>query len=140
MYRDRGFIVGYHKLMVQADPDWLERYGDLIHATYLEERTLDRKTKELCQTVVLAALRSSTDHIGSHIRMAMAHGATKEEVLEALECVLLPLGGLGFNAGLQAWADVSASRSWSPKRAGRGCSARGPRHRQWRAAGRSTTA
>ena len=115
MYRDRGFVVGYHKLMVQADPDWLERYDDLIHATYLEERTLDRKTKELCQTVVLAALRATTDHIGLHIRMAMAHGATKEEVLEALECVLLPLGGLGFNAGLQAWADVVGLEALEPE-------------------------
>lgn len=106
MQKERGYTVGYHRIMVQADPEWLEKYDDLIQTTYLQQRSLDRKTKELCQTVVLSALRSDTDHIASHIRAAIDHGATEDEVLEALECVLLPLGGLGFGAGLKAWANV----------------------------------
>ena len=115
MYKERGYTVGYHRIMVQADPEWLERYDDLIQTTYLQERSLDRKTKELCQTVVLAALRSDTDHIASHIRAAIDHGATEDEVLEALECVLLPLGGLGFGAGLKAWANVVGLEELEPE-------------------------
>ena len=115
MYRERGYTVGYHRIMVQADPEWLERYEALLQSTYLQERNLDRKTKELCQTVVLAALRSDTDHIASHIRAAIDHGATKEEVLEALECVLMPLGGLGFGAGLKAWANVVGVEELEPE-------------------------
>jgi len=34
-------------------------------------------TVKLCQTVVLAALRSDTDHIAPHIIAAMSHGATR---------------------------------------------------------------
>ena len=115
MYRERGYTVGYHRIMVQADPEWLESYEGLLQSTYLQERSLDRKTKELCQTVVLAALRSDTDHIASHIRAAIDHGATKEEVLEALECVLMPLGGLGFGAGLKAWANVVGIEELEPE-------------------------
>lgn len=115
MQKERGYTVGYHRIMVQADPEWLEKYDDLIQTTYLQQRSLDRKTKELCQTVVLAALRSDTDHIASHIRAAIAHGATEDEVLEALECVLLPLGGLGFGAGLKAWANVVGIEELQPE-------------------------
>ncbi len=114
MYRKRGYVVGFHKLMVQADPDWVEPYDALVEQTYLRERVLDRKTKELCQTVVLAALRSDTDHIASHVRQAIAHGATPDEVLEALECVLMLTGGLGFGAGLAAWARVVGLEELEP--------------------------
>ena len=114
MYRDRGYVIGFHKLMVQADPDWVEPYNALVQQTYLRDNSLDRKTKELLQFVVLSALRSDTDHIAAHARLAMEHGATQEQVLEALECVLMLVGGLGFGAGLKAWADVVGMEEMEP--------------------------
>ena len=48
------------------------------------QRLLDRKTKELFQIVVEAA--------------------TPREILEALEAVIMPMGGLAFRRGVQAWA------------------------------------
>ena len=115
MFEDRGYVVGFHKLMVQADPDWVEPYDALVQRTYLRPGELDRKTKELCQVVVLAALRSDTEHIASHVRQAIAHGATEREVLEALECVLMLIGGLGFGAGLKAWASVVGLEELEPE-------------------------
>ena len=106
IYASRGYVTGYHKLMAESDPGWLEVYDELIQTTYLRNETLDRKTRELLQTVVLSCQRTSTEHIAGHIRVAVQHGATKEEVLAALECVLMPLGALGFGAGLEAWAQV----------------------------------
>ena len=115
LFQRRGYVVGFHKLMVQADPEWIERYDALIGHTYLDERELDRKTKELCQVVVLSALRSDTDHIAAHVRQAIAHGATEQEVLEALESVLALIGGLGFGAGLKAWANVVGLEELEPE-------------------------
>lgn len=114
IYRKRGYVVGYHKLMAMADPEWLAAYETLLERSYFGERTLDRKTKELLQTVVLAAQRAEVDHIASHVRQAVAHGATHQEVLEALECVLMPLGALGFNTGLAAWAKVAGVQGVEP--------------------------
>lgn len=114
MLKDRGYVVGFHKLMVQADPDWVEPYNALVQQTYLNDNSLDRKTKELLQFVVLSALRSDTDHIASHARLAMEHGATQEQVLDALECVLMLVGGLGFGAGLKAWANVVGMEELEP--------------------------
>jgi hypothetical protein len=60
--------------------------------TYLGQRSLDRKTKELLQTVMLAAQGACVDH------KAVAHGASHGGVQEGLECVRMPMGGLGLRA------------------------------------------
>jgi|TARA_B100001971_G_C17995351_1_gene434439 4-carboxymuconolactone decarboxylase len=109
MKRQRGYVLDFHRIMVAADLDWVKAYDPFAAATYTSQRGLDRKTKELLQTVVLAALRSDVDHIKTHIDLAIQEGATAEEVLEALEAVVLPMGMLGFRAGLLAWAAATGT-------------------------------
>ena len=104
MLRQRGYILDLHKTMVAADFDWIKALDPFAMATYIGQRTLDRKTKELLQTVVLAALRADVGHIQAHVEVALKEGATPQEILEALEAVVLPMGLLGFRTGLQAWA------------------------------------
>lgn len=102
--RQRGYLLDIHKIMVAADFDWVKAYDSFAKATYTGQRTLDRKTKELLQTVVLAALGADVDHVRTHVELALKQGATPQEVLEALEAVVLPMGMLGFRTGLLAWA------------------------------------
>ncbi len=104
MLRKRGYILDLHQTMVAADFDWITALDPFAIATYIGQRTLDRKTKELLQTVVLAALRADVGHIQVHVEVALKEGATPQEILEALEVVVLPMGLLGFSTGLQAWA------------------------------------
>ena len=100
----RGYSLEMHRILAENDPDWTKKYGEFIEATYTGQRLLDRKTKELLQIVVEAALRADVDQIGAHMRVAMEHGATPQEILEALEAVIMPMGGLAFRRGVQAWA------------------------------------
>ena len=100
----RGYTLEMHGIMAAADPAWVEKYNGFIEATYTGERTLDRKTKELLQVAVEAALRADVDQIAAHIRVALCEEATTTEILEALQCVAMPMGGLAFRRGLQAWA------------------------------------
>lgn len=104
MKRQRGYLLDFHKTMVAADLEWVRAYDPLAIATYTGQRTLDRKTKELLQIVVLAALRADVEHVQTHVELALGEGATPREILEALEAVALPMGMLGFRTGLQAWA------------------------------------
>lgn len=104
MKKQRGYILDFHKIMVAADLEWVRAYDPLAIATYTGQRTLDRKTKELLQTVVLAALRADVEHVQTHVELALKEGATPQEILEALETVVLLMGMLGFRTGLRAWA------------------------------------
>ena len=65
---------------------------------------LDRKTKELLQIVVEAALWADVEQIQAHVRVALREGASPREILEALQAVIAPMGALAFRRGLQAWA------------------------------------
>ena len=104
MERKRGYIIEMHKIMVEADFDWVKAYERFLEATYTDQRLLDRKTKELLQFVTEAALRADVDQIEMHVKNALEHGATPRECLEALEAVVTVMGMLCFRRGLEAWA------------------------------------
>ncbi len=105
IHRDRGYVLDLHRIMVEADLEWVKAYDPFLKVTYTNRRTLDRKTKELCQVVVEAALRAEVPQIRAHVRNALKEGATPQEILEALESVVMPMGMLAFRQGLRAWAE-----------------------------------
>ena len=104
IHKDRGYVLEMHRIMAEADLDWVKAYDPFVRATYTGQRTLDRKTKELLQVAVEAALRADVEQIQAHVRVALDSGATPQEILEALEAVVMPMGMLAFRRGLQAWA------------------------------------
>ena len=106
---NRGYTLEMHQIMKTQDPVWFEKYNEFIYATYTGERTLDRKTKELIQITVEAALKADMEQIRAHVKVALQVGATAEEILEALQCVVAPMGALAFRRGLQA---LSAEVGW----------------------------
>jgi 4-carboxymuconolactone decarboxylase len=106
MYRERGYILDFHKVMAAEDFDFLKAYNRLIEAGYTGQRRLDARTKELIYTVILTALKASTDHIKAHIKLALDYGATKQDVLEALEICLPAAGVPAFMVGFEAWKQV----------------------------------
>ncbi|MCA1717319.1 MAG: alpha/beta fold hydrolase, partial [Actinobacteria bacterium] len=85
MAEKRGYVLDYHKVMSEYDFDVLQASNNLVNAAYLEQRRLDRKTKELLFIVSLTVMRASKGHIQSHIRVALDLGLSKEEILEALD-------------------------------------------------------
>ncbi len=102
--QDRGYTLEMHRIMAEVDMEWVSSYNQFINATYTGQRLLDRKTKELLQVAVEAALRADVDQIQAHIRVAIREGATPMEVLEAMQCVIMPMGALAYRRGLQAWS------------------------------------
>jgi 4-carboxymuconolactone decarboxylase len=111
MAASRGYVLDYHKIMASNDYEVLRAANNLVHAAYLKERKLDRRTKELLFIASLTAMRGSKEHISSHIRVALSLGLTQGEILEAIEIALPEAGVVAFQAGVEAWAEtVSAHR------------------------------
>ena len=100
----RGYTLEMHRIMAEVDMDWVTSYNQFIDATYTGQRLLDRKTKGLLQVAVETALRADIDQIQAHIRVAIKEGASPMEVLEAMQCVIMPMGALAYRRGLQAWS------------------------------------
>ena len=106
MYQDRGYILDFHKVMIAEDFHFLKAYNQLIEAGYTKQRTLDAKTKEILYTVILTAVKAGVDHVKAHIKLALDYGATKQEVLEALEICVPAAGVPAFMIGFEAWKQV----------------------------------
>ena len=106
MARKRGYVLDYHKVMAMQDFPVLQAANNLVSAAYLDERTLDHKTKELIFIVSLTVMRASRGHIQSHIRVALDLGLTATEILEAIEISLPEAGIVAFQTGFEAWREV----------------------------------
>ena len=106
MYKERGYLLDFHKIMAAEDFDFLKGYNQMIEAAYTKPRTLDLKTKELIYTAVLTAVMANVDHIAAHIKLALEYGYSKKEILEALEICVAAAGVPAFMTGFEAWKKV----------------------------------
>jgi alkylhydroperoxidase/carboxymuconolactone decarboxylase family protein YurZ len=102
--RESGMVLGFHKMMVEADPDWLQAMHAFVQASYTRQRTLDRKTLELIQICVNTATRAAPAATRFHIKLALEEGATPTEILEAAQSVIMLTGSNAFHEFREAWA------------------------------------
>jgi 4-carboxymuconolactone decarboxylase len=114
MARERGYVLDYHKVMVQQDLEFMQAANTIVDAAYLKQRRLDRKTKELIFIVSLTVMRAAKGHIQSHIRVALDLGCTPEEILEAIEISFPEAGAVAFQAGFDAWREVIGAAGIEP--------------------------
>ncbi|WP_237748306.1 carboxymuconolactone decarboxylase family protein [Nocardia brasiliensis] len=114
MARERGYVLDYHKVMAKQDFEVLKAANGLVGAAYLDQRELDRQTKELIFIVSLTVMRASKGHIQSHIRVALELGVTPRAILEAIEISLPEAGIVAFQAGFDAWREVVGAEGLEP--------------------------
>jgi alkylhydroperoxidase/carboxymuconolactone decarboxylase family protein YurZ len=77
------------------------------------ENALPRKVLELLFIVALCVrlpAEESQTYIKNHVHQALDHGATEQEILEAVELVMFPGGSPSFNAGIKALMAVIEER------------------------------
>ncbi|MCW5689440.1 MAG: carboxymuconolactone decarboxylase family protein [Pseudolabrys sp.] len=75
-------IKSLMRTMRSDKPDVMKAFSGLAQAA-LTPQALDVKTKELIALGISVAIRCD-DCIGFHVKAALEHGATREEVTEAL--------------------------------------------------------
>ena len=83
----------------------LEAANGLVNAACLDERLLDRRTKELLFVLSLTVLRAPQAQIRAHIMVALEIGVTPQEILEALEIALPEAGIVAFQHGFDVWCE-----------------------------------
>lgn len=115
MMKERGYILDFHKVLAAEDIDFLKAYNEMVEASYTNQRALDPKTKELIYTVMLTCVKASIDQIKLHVKNAVKYGATKTEVLQALELTITAAGVPAFMIGFEAWRQVAGPNKFEPK-------------------------
>lgn len=112
--RGRGSVSEFHSVMAKQDFEVLQATDSLTRTAILQERRLEKTTKELLFIVTLVALRGAADDIRMHMRFALGMGVEPLTILEALE-MLIPLGGVVlFKEGFELWREVTEADGVAP--------------------------
>lgn len=99
--KERGYLPPSMVYAAQHDIDFIEAY-DRIYATTLNDgQEFPAKYRELVCAGVLA-FRGFDAAVLEHIKRAIRLGATKREVLEAMQATLIPGGWPTVSSGLRA--------------------------------------
>lgn len=108
--RKRGYSLLYHRVLAAHDQSALAAIDNAVEELYLQQRELDRLTKELVLIGVLTAVGAPHDQIANHMRLAQAAGASAALLLETLELAYIPAGGVRFNTAMAAWVEACEDR------------------------------
>ncbi len=99
--QDRGYTSPAWEFVARTDPDFFEAYNELYRRGLGDGQALSAKVREFVAIGILA-FRGNENGVRNHIERAMRLGATKQELLEAIETCLVPGGAPTFGCGLRA--------------------------------------
>ena len=101
MKKERGYLQPTWAYMIDKDVDFMESYDELYERGLTDGKALPAKTRELIAIAILA-FRGRENAVYLHAKRALALGATKQELLEAIETTIIPGGAPTFGTGLAA--------------------------------------
>jgi alkylhydroperoxidase/carboxymuconolactone decarboxylase family protein YurZ len=87
--------------LAREDPDYASARQPASALSTGAGKELSIKHREMVIIGILA-FRGRQDGVVAHMRRAIQHGATKRELLEAIEAAALPGGGPTLSEGVQA--------------------------------------
>jgi alkylhydroperoxidase/carboxymuconolactone decarboxylase family protein YurZ len=87
--------------VAKEDPEYVKARQPLSALSIGEGKELSVKYREMVIIGILA-YRGRQEGVLAHMRRAIDHGATKRELLEAIQSAAVPGGGPTFSSGAQA--------------------------------------
>jgi AhpD family alkylhydroperoxidase len=101
MKKERGYLYPTWVYMVDKDVDFMEVYDSIYEKVLEDGKALPAKMRELIAIAILA-FRGQGEAVYLHAKRALRLGATKQELLEAFETMMIPGGVPTFGMGLSA--------------------------------------
>jgi alkylhydroperoxidase/carboxymuconolactone decarboxylase family protein YurZ len=87
--------------LAKEDPEFARARGPVSALSTGEGKELSIKHREMVIIGILA-FRGREEGVVAHMRRAIDHGATKRELLEAIQAAAVPGGGPTLSEGVQA--------------------------------------
>ncbi len=107
MSKKRGYTYASYRQLAEEDPAFLEKYNQLYELVMLRKRIFPEKIKELFFLCAIAARNpGDTTAMRNHMKRALGKGATKQEIVEALECAFFPGGALSLHYSLNMLVEL----------------------------------
>jgi alkylhydroperoxidase/carboxymuconolactone decarboxylase family protein YurZ len=94
--------------LAKEDPEYLRARQPVTELSFGEGKELAIKYREMV-AIGIIAFRGRHDGVVAHMKRAIQHGATKRELLEAIQSAAVPGGGPTLSTGVQALMEIEAS-------------------------------
>jgi alkylhydroperoxidase/carboxymuconolactone decarboxylase family protein YurZ len=107
--KDRGYVYPEWEMVAREDPDFMASYNQFYRDALNRDGGLPIKYRELVALGILAYRGVWEGALINHIKRAMEHGATKAEVIGALEAAAIPGGAPTFVTGIRALLKCNGS-------------------------------
>lgn len=106
---------GYSEMewAAQLDPAYAAARAEVRRLSVGEEGALSVKVKEMVVMGVLAS-RGLQYGVAAHMRRALEHGATREELFEAIKAAAVPGGGVAYSVGVRALQELEQDGAFTP--------------------------
>ena len=101
-HRQRGFHLGVHEIMNEADTEYMQHYQRWLEFANIKERHLDRKTKQIIHVAVDIARNAHPDHIRAHM-VAGGKRCDEGRVFRGGESGFILGGTSSLLLGMEAW-------------------------------------
>lgn len=101
--------------VAEEDPEYVRARKPLSDLSIGEGKELSVKYREMIIIGILA-YRGRLDGVIAHMRRAIEHGATKRELLEAMQSAAVPGGGPTFATGAQALMQLDRQGAFGKRR------------------------
>src|SRR5262245_31046367 len=95
------------------DPAYAAARDEVRRLSVGEDGALTVKVKEFVVLGILAS-RGLQYGVKAHMRRALAHGATKEELFEAIKAAAVPGGGVAYSVGVRALQALEPDGAFAP--------------------------
>src|SRR6267142_3130039 len=95
------------------DPAYAAARAEVRRLSVGEDGTLSVKVKEFVVMGILAS-RGLQYGVEAHMRRALAHGATKDELFEAIKAAAVPGGGVAYSVGVRALQALEQDGAFPP--------------------------
>jgi alkylhydroperoxidase/carboxymuconolactone decarboxylase family protein YurZ len=106
---------GYSEMdwAAQLDPAYAAARAAVWRLSVGEDGALSVKVKA-CVVLGILASRGLQYGVEAHMRRALAHGATKDEVFEAIKAAAVPRGGMAYSVGVRALQALEQDGAFAP--------------------------
>jgi alkylhydroperoxidase/carboxymuconolactone decarboxylase family protein YurZ len=101
--------------VAREDPEYVRARQPLSELSIGEGKELSVKYREMVIIGILA-FRGRKEGVVAHMRRAIEHGATKRELLEAVQSAAVPGGGPTFSTGAQGLMQLDQEGAFRPAR------------------------
>jgi len=106
--KERNWSLNYHRLLLDTDPEILEKWDDLYSTAKFHERFISAREREIMELGINAVLKWDMG-LQIHLKKAVDLGVTEQEIMEVFSLIAMTAGIPCMMFAANVYAEMKAN-------------------------------